>query len=145
MPNIPQPDTLPPFEQHTSPYWEPHCFSIDNIAPNEHTNWETLATASTDAAWGTAIENNNHDIANENANDNAEHYESHNEELRGDEANEEEEVGEQFETVNTDDDGEGSAAWGSQDNFDEAWGESVDWGTAQNVESPEQEVNIVGI
>ena len=105
----------------------------DNIAPNEPANWETLPTASTDAAWDTAVENNN-------ANDNAEpeQYESHNEELRDDITNENEE---EYETVNTDDDGEGSAAWGSQDNFEEAWGESVDWGTtAQNVESPEQEV-----
>ena len=41
-------------------------------------------------------------------------------------------IGEGFETVNTDDDG--SIAWGSQENFD------VDWGTAHEIASPENQV-----
>ena len=86
-----------------------------------------------DAPWVSDIANNNDNDPNEHLVQ--EEYESHNEELRDDD----DQVGavEEFETVNTDDD-EGSAAWGSQDNFDDAWGESVDWG--HNVESPEQEV-----
>jgi hypothetical protein len=107
------------------------CISLGNIAQNSQNNWETLPTAST---WESATENNNQEYGNQNGNQ----EQSHNEELR-DYSSEGQEVVDEFETVDTDEDG--SAAWGSQDNFDEAWGDSVDWGTAQNIESPEQEVN----
>jgi hypothetical protein len=78
----------------------------------QNTNWES-APSEANQAWDD--ENAGHTAADEN--------------FVG--------IGDQFETVNTDDEG---SAWGSQENFGEGWGESVDWGTAENGASPDNQV-----
>jgi len=70
--------------------------------------WETPAPIpQNDDAWGTVTEENENLAENDD-------------------------YGNGFDTVNTDDDG--SIAWGSQENFD------VDWGTAHEIVSPENQV-----
>ena len=80
----------------------------------QNTNWES-SPGETNEAWDGVAENGEDTAATEN--------------FVG--------IGQGFETVNTDDEG---SAWGSQENFGEGWGESVDWGTAENVASPDNQV-----